>query len=239
MEAPNRQFVINAVVTLPVNLFVLGLLAWFGVRLGVELSGLVILFGALGWWLALLLRIPFMLALSKLVRSDRLQTHVASLSGFAEESVRLVILLLIGLNTSHAYSLGLGWAGIEVIYALVQALLMARLMTRSDSKSEQAKAFLRSQGLDKTLTPSGPYLGILERFSAGLGHLAFSLLLSWTPWAILATAPYHSLWNLFLLRLLRTSLVLAELVLAAIALATFVAALILTGLIGPAYSLHG
>jgi len=167
-----------------------------GYGLNIELSLGYVLLGALGWWVALLLRMPFILIINKLT-SDMLvrNKYIVGLSGPTEEGVRLVLLLLIGLNFEHAFLIGVGWAAVEIVYALVQAFALAALKRRTDAKALEAKAMLEKLGMDKTLDDSAALWGALERVSASGLHLAFSLLLVVSPWLVIVTVMIHSAVN--------------------------------------------
>lgn len=175
-----------------------------------------ILLGALGWWLALILRLPLILAL-KDKPPERSKTPIILASGPAEELVRLGLLLWLGMNLDTAFSLALGWAGLEVVYAIVQGFALVQLSRRHDDKAEEAKALLRLQGMDQALQASAPFWGIAERFSANAIHLAFTLLLLASPFLVVLTAPLHSGMNLLFMRMLRRSLPATQLALMALA----------------------
>lgn len=176
--------------------------------------------GALGWWLALLARGPVMLLTRKLA-AERVRTFIISASGPSEELVRLVLLLIIGLNFDNAYALGLGWAAIEIIYSLLQSFALGALVQKTDKKAKEVKKLLEQQGMTKSMEPSAPFWGIVERLSANAIHIAFSLLLVISPWLVVLSAPLHSALNLLITRLFRQSMAVAEIVFLGIGTALF------------------
>ena len=177
--------------------------------LGVELSTKLVLLGALGWWLALVLRVPVML-LAKSRFSDHARTIITAVSGPAEELVRLGFLLLIGLSVDNAVSLAIGWAAIEIVYALVQGVALGVLQQKDDEKARAAKGMMRLQGLDRALEDAAPFWGILERLSANALHMSFSLMLVISPWLVLIAIPLHSVANFLITGLMRSSFLLAQ-----------------------------
>ena len=159
------------------------------------------LIGALGWWLALLLRMPFILFAKQKELDFKLSNRlIVGASGPAEELVRLIILLIIGLTTNNAFSVGLGWAAIEIVYGLVQIVGIGILEQRTDKEAEEAKKLMKQAGMDKSLEPSTPFWGALERVSASALHIGFSLMLVFSPFMVAFTIPFHSAVNFGVLR---------------------------------------
>jgi len=157
--------------------------------------------GALGWWIALVARVPVILLVKKKnLDLEPSRKITIGISGPTEEITRLVILILIGLNVPTAYSMGLGWAMIEVIYGLIQIIGLGLLDKRTDPKAEEAKVVMRQMGMDKTLDPSTPFWGALERVSASAIHIGFSLILVINPYWVIASIPIHSLINFFVVK---------------------------------------
>lgn len=181
-----------------------------------ELQWSLLLLGALGWWLALLLRLPVILLVKQKSLAQAQKAIVLS-SGPAEELVRLGLLLWLGLDFTTAFSVALGWAGIEILYAMVQGFALISLARRQDKMAEEARTLLRLQGMDQALTASGPFWGVCERLSANAIHLALTLLLLVSPWMVLLTAALHSGVNLTFTWVLRHSLPAAQLALASLA----------------------
>lgn len=195
--------------------------------LGVSMKLHLIALGAFGWWLALILRVPVILA-AKGLASNKGRRLVILSSGPAEETVRLVLLLTIGLTVENGYLIGLGWAGVEIIYSIVQGLGIGVLQQKTDKKAEEAKAMLRTIGMDKTMDPTAPFWGIVERLSANAMHISFSLLLAASPYLILLTAPLHSFMNVLITRLVKRSLAIAEMSVLVLSATVFLVTLLLT-----------
>lgn len=176
--------------------------------------------GAAGWWIALLLRLPVVALLKLFKTNDPLSPKIIiGSSGPTEEIVRLCILIILGFTSGNALSIAIGWAGIEIIYALIQNMAMAALDQKTDEKALKAKKLLAQQGMDQSMQSSAPFWGILERLSANGLHLSFTLLLVVSPWLILITIPLHSACNYIVTVLLKSSLAKAEIALLGTSLA--------------------
>lgn len=159
-----------------------------------------LLVGAVGWALALVLRAPVGLAGLKITGSqERAQGWVIASSGPLEESVRLAALLLVGRDLSTALWLGLGWAAIEVGYAIANAFALAALLTRTDPEAERARAMLPPSAF----AASAPWWGVIERIWASALHIGFTLMLAAAPVLWIATVPLHTLTNVAFVRLSR------------------------------------
>jgi hypothetical protein len=153
--------------------------------------------GALGWWVALLLRAPVAL-LAKRLPEERAKTIVIASSGPLEESVRFAAIALTGAAFPWALSLGWGWASIEVLFAVVNGLVVANLLRRDDEQAQQVREILEAQG---TLTSTAPLLGVVERLFASALHIGFTLMIAAAPALVLVTIPVHSAMNLLIPRL--------------------------------------
>lgn len=184
-------------------------------HLEVDVRVSYVLLGALGWWFAFLLRLP-VIALTKAMKMpDRIaQRIIVAESGPAEELTRLALLLILGITTQNALSVGIGWAAIEVIYAIIQGFAMGVLDQKTDPKAMEAKTLLKQQGMDKSMAPSAPLWGVIERVSANALHISFSLLLVASPLFVILTTPLHSAFNFVALALYKKSAPLAQFVLA-------------------------
>jgi len=192
----------------PVPFFILALF------LEIKLDFNYVLFGALGWWIALLLRTPVILYLKyKKTNLETSSNLMISFSGPTEEITRLVLLSLIGFNIPNAYSIGLGWGMIEIIYGIIQIIGIGTLEQKTDAKALEAKAFMKQMGMDKTLASSTPFWGALERFSAIAIHIGFSLLLIRSPYIVIFTIPLHNLANFFVVKMNAKSIQKSQLVL--------------------------
>ncbi len=175
--------------------------------LDINIDSSSVLLGALGWWIALLLRAPVILFVkSKNFEAEKSNKLVVGFSGPTEEITRLVLLLLIGLNFSTAYSVGLGWAMIEVIYGLIQIIGLGVLDQKTDEKAVEAKQLMKQLGMDKTLAPSTPFWGALERLTAAALHIGFSLLLVFSSYTVIIAIPLHSFINFLVVKMNKTSI---------------------------------
>lgn len=210
----------------PLALLVPAGFALLGPALGFRLSPGLMLAGAAGWAVALALRLPAF-GLLRLVFAERAQAGVPWLSGPAEELTRLAAVLLLVGSADDAYSLGLGWATIEVVYGLVQMVTVAKLATRSDEAAMRARALIEEQGMGAILERRSALWDPLERASATALHIALTVLLFLAGWLVLMTAPLHSAVNVLAVRTMRRSLALTEAVLAAIAMPLLAVALYL------------
>ncbi|WDL99069.1 hypothetical protein [Alicyclobacillus sp. ALC3] len=171
-------------------LFALVFLA-FGYPLAWGLFGI----GAVGWWIAYLLRMPISLVLSK-GRTDRQPKGIVYFSGPLEEGVRLVALLIFGTSLSTALSIGQGWAAIEVVFAIVQGVAITSLKYRTDEKAMQAKAVLAENGIP---TEGNLLWGVVERLFASAFHIGAALVIAWNPWLVIVMTPLHTLFNVSVL----------------------------------------
>ncbi|WP_051898104.1 hypothetical protein [Sciscionella sediminilitoris] len=186
-------------------------------------------FGALGWWIALFLRIPVSVAVlgrtgtQQALGSWREQVLVAS-SGPLEELVRLALVLLLVSGFDQALWAGLGWAMIEVLYTCLSSAITTTTLHRDDDKSRQLREVLAARGL---LEDKHGIFAVAERISATLLHVAATLLISVLPILVLLTIPAHSITNLAVTKLTPRSLARAECVFAAIGIVLFCLALLL------------
>ena len=129
--------------------------------------------------------------------------HRASASGPLEESVRLVALFAIARDLDTAYSIGLGWASIEIVYAIVNGAVLASIRTRTDDKPIQARRQLEELGM---LRDFPAYMGVVEWISASAFHIGSTLLLAAWPILLIVAIPVHSALNLCFLVLLKRSM---------------------------------
>ena len=195
----------------------------------IEIEYNYVLLGALGWWLAFLLRIPVILFIKKKKINLKTSSKLSiGLSGPTEESVRLILLSIIGFSSPNAYSVGLGWAMIEIIYGLIQIIGLGVLDRKTDPKAEEAKTIMKQMGMDKTLAPSTPFWGSLERVSAGAIHIGLSLLLIVSPYVLIITIPLHSFINFFVVKMNKVSIGKSQLGLLIIGCTILLLSLVLT-----------
>lgn len=159
-----------------------------------------LLAGAAGWIVALVLRAPVGLAGVRITGSpERAQRWVVASSGPLEESVRLAVLLLAGRDLATALWIGIGWAAIEVVYAIGNGFALAALADRTDPEAERARAMLPPAAL----ADAGPWWGVVERAWASAIHIGFTLVLAAVPPLVIVTAAAHSAVNVGFLWLLR------------------------------------
>ena len=186
-------------------------------------------FGALGWAVALAFRGPVALLVRRTSESiPTIQRASAAASGALEEPARLIVLLLVGRDLDTAYSIGLGWAGIEILYAIVNGFVLATIRTRTDEKAVQARKQLEDLGF---LRDFPAYAGVIERVSASAFHVGSALLLAWSPVLLIAAVPVHSALNLGFIALLPRSMVRAQAVVGVIGLPVLGAGLAAAGAI--------
>ncbi|GIO13590.1 hypothetical protein J19TS2_31450 [Cohnella xylanilytica] len=152
--------------------------------------------GALGWLVALFLRGPVSAIAMKLPQ-DRARNVVVGSSGVLEEGVRLGLIALASTGASWAVSAGQGWAAVEVLYVMINVVLIASLVKRTDEKAMQAKQFLEAQGT----VQAHPLWGVLERIWASAFHVGCTLIVWRYGWSVVLLMPLHSALNLIAVRL--------------------------------------
>jgi hypothetical protein len=166
--------------------------------------------GAAGWLAAMALRAPAGVFVSRMPKQDA-PTFMALISGPAEELVRLLLVLFAVHGFGSVLWAGFGWATIEVVYTLVTALVVRRLLLDTSAKAAQARRLLVSIGWLQYVQSLVPVLGAVERAGVSLLHIGFTLLLGWNPWLVLVTMPAHSATNLAAVRLMKQrSVILME-----------------------------
>lgn len=153
--------------------------------------------GALGWLAALFLRGPVSLLAKKLPDKKAQGIMVAS-SGILEESVRLILVAFFSGTFTWAHSFGQGWAAVEVLFVIINVIVIGSLIKRTDEKAMQAKEILLAQG---TLLNASPLWGVLERIWASAFHIGATLIVVQQPWAVLLLIPLHSGTNWFAVKL--------------------------------------
>lgn len=178
--------------------------------------------GTAGWMIALMLRGPIALLLKK-TSKERAATIIGAASGPLEEGVRLAVLLFAGLSFQSAASIGQGWAAIEVLFTVVNGVVLAIMLVRTDEKSMQVKEVLENSG---NLNQS-PLLGVSERIFASAFHIGSTLLIAHNLWMAVVLIPAHSVFNLVTVRLVKKSAIGAEIFVAACGLTTFLAGIAL------------
>jgi hypothetical protein len=186
--------------------------------------------GAAGWLVALALRTPAALAASRVRRLKAPQAMAsfrASISGPAEECVRLLMVLFLVKGFGSLLWAGFGWGTVEVVYTLVTAVAIRRLLLDPSDKAAEARRGLASMGFLQYVRNLVPLLGAVERATVSLLHIGFTLLLGWNPWLVLVTMPAHSAVNMVAMRLMRRrSVILMETIVAVVSVACFVLGLL-------------
>ncbi|GKU77308.1 YhfC family glutamic-type intramembrane protease [Paenibacillus sp. L3-i20] len=189
---------------------------------GTEMEWKAFGLGALGWTIALFLRGPLSAIVMKMPKDKAAKIIIGS-SGVFEESIRVALLLLTSMSYSWALSIGQGWAAVEVLFTVINLIVMASLAKRTDDKSMQAKEMLKLQGnLNKS-----PLWGVIERVFASAFHIGCTLIVAKHPWTVAILIPLHSFLNLATFKFSKTSIVKTEILLAIIGTITFVAGILL------------
>jgi hypothetical protein len=150
---------------------------------------------------ALFLRTPVALVAMRLLRSEeRVMPVVVLSSGPLEEGVRVLVVLLVGRDLATALWIGLGWAAIEVVYAVINGFMLAVMTERNDPELERVRALMPPA----MTAGSAPWWGIVERIFATCLHIGFTLIVAATPIYVIATALVHSLTNVSFVRAMRS-----------------------------------
>jgi len=201
-QEPEENLTRQLLLVTPLYLLVpllFAVLAWIW---EIELEVGWILLGAAGWLVALILRAPVSIIAQRLAKDkETIQKIVILSSGPAEELIRLALVLIAAANLDIAYAVGLGWGGVEVLYALVNGFVIASLLKRTDEEALQAKETMEKMGLLQAGTK--PLFGVVERLAVTALHIGFTLLLAFQPLLVLVTIPVHSLINYGFITLLR------------------------------------
>jgi len=178
--------------------------------------------GAAGWLAAMVLRAPASVFIHQKPGQKALR-ELTSLSGPTEEPIRLLLVLFLVKGFGGALWAGFGWASIEVVYLLAEALLTRRLLIDPSEGAAEGRRLLVSLGLLRNVPP---LVGVIERAGVSLLHIGFTLLLSWNPWLVLVTTPVHSATDLCAMRLIRRSAILAETIVVLVGAVAFVLGLL-------------
>lgn len=209
----------NLLLSIPFQLGVIALLAYGTLRLDGSLDPKLIGLGALGWLAALMLRGPVSVLALKLAPSkEAAQQIVVGSSGPLEEGLRLALLLWLVPTWPTALAVALGWAAIEVVFAVVNGLVANVILSKDDEQAREAREYLEAQGM---LRETGAHWAVIERLFASLAHGGFTLLAAANPLWLLLTIPVHSGMNLGVVKLSRKSIALAEGMIALIGVALF------------------
>jgi hypothetical protein len=187
---------------------------------GIEMEWRAFGFGALGWLIALFLRGPLSAIVMKMPK-EKATTIIVGSSGVFEECVRLAVLMFTSMTLSWSVSIGQGWAAVEVLYVMINVIVLASLAKRTDEKAMQAKEMLKMQG---NLNAS-PLWGVLERIFASAFHIGCTLIVAKYNWTVFLLIPLHSSVNLVAVKFTKKSVVVVELFIAVIGTVLFVAGL--------------
>lgn len=202
---------------------VVPLLFWAGFQLaGYAADWRAYGLGALGWFIALLLRSPIQ-AMAAKWPEDKAKTMVGLSSGPLEETTRVILLAATSFSPAWAVSIGQGWAAIEVLFVMINIVVLASLANRTDEKAVQAKQLLAAQGN----LQASPAWGIVERIWASAFHIGATLIVAAHPWTVALLIPFHSGLNWVAVRLSTRSLLGTSLFLAAAGLAALSIGLLL------------
>ncbi|MCL6604079.1 MAG: YhfC family intramembrane metalloprotease [Paenibacillus sp.] len=183
--------------------------------MGYELNWTGFALGALGWTVALFLRGPLSLLVQKWP-VERAKNVIVSSSGVLEEGVRVILLVLTSVSFSWAQSVGQGWAAIEVLFVIINVIMITVLIKRTDEKAMQAKEMLQTQGHIQ----ASPLWGILERIWASAFHIGATLVIAHNAWLVLLMIPLHSGLNLIAVRMAKGSILRTNMLVAAVGLIT-------------------
>ena len=188
--------------------------------------------GALGWMLALVLRLPVILGARRLgAGSDVLRRWTPALAGPAEELVRLGVVLMASQDFATAYAIGAGWAAVEAVYGIPAGIARLTLMRRDDPKALEARRELAEMGLDRDIAPAW---GMVERLFAGAAHIGFTLLVARWPPLVIVLIPLHAAVNMGVMALLPRGIARTEALVALAGIALFLGGLAAFGVLGGA-----
>ena len=211
-EMPQYQRVVKSFYfSVPLYLLVPVLFWWGFLFFGLPTQGWLLALGAFGWFVALMLRGPIALLVKNLPRA-RATNLIASASGPLEEGVRFLLVLVWGSSLTSALSLGQGWAAIEVLFAVINGLVLVIMLKRTDEKALQVKVALQATG---NLNQS-PLWGVFERIFASMFHIGSTLLLAKSLWFVLIMIPLHTGLNLSVMHLMKRSVLQTELFIAGV-----------------------
>ena len=186
--------------------------------------------GALGWVLALVLRLPVVLGMRKAgAGPDLMRRWTPALAGPTEELVRLGVVLLASRDFATAYAIGAGWAAVEAVYGIQVGFVRLALMRRDDPKALEARQELARMGLDREIAPAW---GVVGRLCAGAAHIGFTLLVARVPLLVIALIPIHAAVNMGVMALLPRGIARTEALVALSGTVLFLGGLAAFGVIG-------
>jgi hypothetical protein len=178
---------------------------------GIEMEWQALGLGALGWVIALFLRGPLSAIVMKMPK-EKATTIIVGSSGVFEECIRVAVLMLTSMTFSWSVSIGQGWAAVEVLFVMINVIVLVSLAKRTDEKAMQAKEMLKLQGN----LSAGPLWGVFERIFASAFHIGCTLLAAKYPWLVVLLIPLHSFVNLTAIKLAKKSIVQTELTIASV-----------------------
>lgn len=171
------------------------------VAAGYPIAMVPLVAGAVGWLVAFALRMPVILIATRVLgRSERALPVIIAASGPAEETVRVVALLLVGRDLETALWLGFGWTTIEIAYTYVNAIAVAQLVKRDDPEVQHALELIPPAAL----SDDAPWWSAIERAGVSALHIGFTLVVAAVPIAFVITAVVHSAFNLAITSLGKT-----------------------------------
>jgi hypothetical protein len=194
---------------------------WLFRAWGLELSWTAAITGSMGWVLAYLLRIPASVIARTIFKEPKtIETWVVSCSGPLEELIRLGVLLAIGREFDLAYSIGLGWGGVEVLYVAFNDYVITGIMKRTDEEAIAQQIALREAGMiHEWSTP----LGVVERASSTAFHIGSTLLIAKWPWFTTVSMVLHSALNLTVRSIARDRVFVTQVLIATVGSLFFLA----------------
>jgi hypothetical protein len=162
--------------------------------------------GALGWLIAFALRTPVILVATRTLGTpERAMPVIIAASGPAEETVRVIALLIVGRDLATALWLGFGWTTIEIVYTYVNAIAVAMLVARNDPEAQRVLDLVPPAAL----SDAAPWWSAIERAGVSALHIGFTMIVAVVPIAFVATAFAHSAFNLLITRLGKTWSIIA------------------------------
>ncbi len=186
--------------------------------------------GALGWTLALVLRLPVVFGLRQLgAGPDVMRRWTPALAGPTEELARLGVVLVASQDFATAYAIGAGWAAVEAVYGIQVGFVRLALMRRDDPRALEARQELAKMGLDREIAPAW---GVVERLFAGAAHIGFTLLVARWPLLVIALIPVHTAVNMGVMALLPRGIARTEALVAVSGSVLFLGGLAVFGLFG-------
>jgi hypothetical protein len=176
------------------------------VAAGYPIVWVALVAGALGWLIGLAARTPVILVATRVLgRDERALPVIIAASGPAEETVRVLALLLVGRDLSTALWLGFGWTTVEIAYTYVNAIAVAALVKRDDPEARRALKLIPPAAL----SDDAPWWSAVERAGVSALHIGFTLIVAVMPIAFVITAIAHSTFNVVVTRLGKTRSILA------------------------------